>query len=215
MARRASSTDPAPYQVPQRGPRGEEVWVRRSRRRRRSVEIRLRDGRLVVAIPDTYSRTQEREAISSLIDRYGAKMAAHAPAARSDDDLSALAAELSDRHLGGRAVPRSITWTSRQNQRWGSCTPSTGTIRLSDRLQGMPDWVVRSVVMHELVHLIEPGHGPAFQELLHRYPLAERADGFLRGYARALDGAGPDVPEEDVEEPGADGDAAAGETAAR
>lgn len=203
MPRRASAV-PAPYRVDARGPRGEEVWVRRSAQRRRSVEIRLREGRLVVAIPSIYSAAQEREAVEGLLARYGAKMEAHAPRARSDEDLVALAREISADHLEGRARPRSITWTSRQNQRWGSCTPSTGTIRLSDRLQGMPDWVVRAVVMHELVHLLEPGHGPAFQALLHRYPLAERADGFLRGYAWALDEAGGeqglgDPDQDDVE----------------
>jgi predicted metal-dependent hydrolase len=33
--------------------------------------------------------------------------------------------------------------------------------------------------MHELAHLMHSDHGPAFHEMLDRYPLAERAKGYL------------------------------------
>ena len=42
-------------------------------------------------------------------------------------------------HLDGVARPASVRWVSNQHQRWGSCTPVDGTIRLSDRMRGMPD----------------------------------------------------------------------------
>jgi predicted metal-dependent hydrolase len=35
------------------------------------------------------------------------------------------------------------------------------------------------VIVHELAHLLEPNHGKRFKSLVHRYPLAERAIGFL------------------------------------
>src|SRR5699024_10205322 len=111
--------------------------------------------------------------------------ARRAPARRSDEALLRMAREVSEAHLGGRAHPSSVTWSSRQNQRWGSCTPSDGSIRLSHRLQGMPDYVVRSVMMHELVHLLVPGHGPEFKALMANYPLAQKAQGFLDGVAMA------------------------------
>lgn len=61
----------------------------------------------------------------------------------------------------------------------------------------MPDWVLRSVVMHELVHLLVPGHGPEFYALMGRYPKAERARGFLDGVSWAADlPQGIDEPEE-------------------
>jgi predicted metal-dependent hydrolase len=63
--------------------------------------------------------------------------------------------------------------------RWGSCTPATGTIRISDRLARMPGWVLDYVLVHELAHLAVPGHSPAFWRLVHRYPKAERAMGYL------------------------------------
>ena len=43
----------------------------------------------------------------------------------------------------------------------GSCTPAEGSIRVSDKVRGMPGWVLDYVLLHELAHLIEPGHGPA------------------------------------------------------
>jgi len=83
------------------------------------------------------------------------------------------------------ATPLSVAWSTRQNGRWGSCTPADGTIRLSNRLQGMPDWVIDYVLVHELAHLLEAGHGPRFWELVGRYPRTERARGYLEGIAAA------------------------------
>ena len=45
----------------------------------------------------------------------------------------------------------------------------------------MPGWVVDYVLVHELAHLIEIGHGPRFYRLVDTYPKAERARGYLLG----------------------------------
>lgn len=95
--------------------------------------------------------------------------------------------ELSRRYLGGVAHARSVTWVDNQRTRWGSCTPADRTIRLSTRLRGMPRWVTDYVILHELAHLIERGHGPRFWALLESYPRTERARGFLDGFAAARD----------------------------
>ena len=63
--------------------------------------------------------------------------------------------------------------------RWGSCTPATGSVRLATRLASFPDWVVDYVLVHELAHLSIPDHSPTFWSLVERYPLAERARGYL------------------------------------
>ncbi|ATG52466.1 metal-dependent hydrolase [Brachybacterium vulturis] len=194
------------------GPRGERVLVRRSARRRRTVSISRRDGDLLIAIPATFSARQERQWVTKMVDQLVSKEARRAPARRSDDALLRMAREVSELHLGGRAHPSSVTWSSRQNQRWGSCTPTDGTIRLSHQLQGMPDYVVRSVMMHELVHLLVPGHGPEFRALMANYPLAEKAQGFLDGvsWSKNLPGSGPEA--DDGVDDGAD-DGAAGAAA--
>ena len=127
-------------------------------------------------------------------------------AARGDGELGRRAAELSRQYLGGVAKPTGVRWVTNQGSRWGSCTPVDGTIRLSDRLATMPGWVVDYVLVHELAHLIEIGHGPRFYRLVDAYPKAERARGYLLG---AVAGAGwaaePDVAgKESAYEAGAD-----------
>ena len=49
----------------------------------------------------------------------------------------------------------------------------------------MPGWVVDYVLLHELAHLVQPGHGPQFWALLEGYPRLERARGYLQGVSAA------------------------------
>jgi predicted metal-dependent hydrolase len=114
----------------------------------------------------------------------------------SDDDLMGRALALSDKYLGGIAVPESVRWVDNQSSRWGSCTPGDRTIRLSGRLQGMPTWVIDYVLVHELAHLIEVHHNDSFWAWVDRYPQAEKAKGYLMGWsaaARLDDPPGTDV----------------------
>lgn len=78
-----------------------------------------------------------------------------------------------------------MTWVGNQTTRWGSCTPASGTIRISTRLQQMPSWVLDYVLVHELAHLLAPGHGKDFWALVRGYPRTERARGYLEGFVHA------------------------------
>ena len=159
-----------------------EVEVRRSKRRRRTVSA-YRDGdRVVVMIPASLSRKEEAEWVETMLARLEKSERRRQP---SDGDLLRRAQELSDRYLGGLAVPESVRWVDNQNARWGSCTPGDRTIRLSARLQGMPQWVLDYVLVHELAHLLEPGHDARFWSWVDRYPRAERAKGYLIGWSAA------------------------------
>ena len=159
-----------------------DVEVRRSKRRRRTVSA-YRDGdRIVVLIPASMSRRQEADWVETMVARLERSEARRRP---SDDDLLRRAARLSDDYLGGLAVPESVRWVDNQHARWGSCTPADRSIRLSARLQSMPPWVIDYVLVHELAHLLEPGHDAAFWAWVHRYPRAERAKGYLLGWATA------------------------------
>lgn len=159
-----------------------DVEVRRSKRRRRTVSA-YRDGeRIVVLIPASLTRKEEAEWVETMVARIEK---AERKALLSDDDLFARALQLSDDYLGGLAKPDTVRWVSNQNTRWGSCTPSDRSIRLSQRLQTMPAWVVDYVLVHELAHLLEPGHDAKFWSWVDRYPQAEKAKGYLLGWSAA------------------------------
>ncbi len=150
------------------------------------------DGdRIVVLIPNQFSRAEEREWVDRMVDRIAARgQRRH----RSDDELMERAAQLARRYLPElRRGPVTVRWVTNQNSRWGSCTPAERSIRLSARLRGMPEWVVDYVLLHELAHLVVPGHGPEFWALVSRYPRMERAQGYLEGVAAT---AGLDLTED-------------------
>jgi predicted metal-dependent hydrolase len=161
------------------------VEVRRSARRRRTVSAYREGDTTVVLIPARMSRADERRWVGEMLDRLAAKERRGRP---SDGELLQRARELSRRHLGGVAHPRSVRWVSNQGSRWGSCTPADGSIRLSTRLRGMPSWVIDYVLVHELAHLLVPGHGSDFWDLVQGFPRTERARGYLEGVCAAARG---------------------------
>ncbi|WP_345649899.1 M48 family metallopeptidase [Streptomyces tremellae] len=170
------------------------VEVRRSTRRRRTVSAYREGERTIVLIPARMTKAEEQRWVTVMLD----KLAAQESKRRlGDEDLGARAAELSARYFGGRARPASVRWVTNQNTRWGSCTPADGSIRLSHRLRGMPEYVVDYVLLHELAHLLVPGHGPRFWELLDAYPRTERARGYLEGAVAA--GRLPEPAADDAE----------------
>lgn len=165
----------------------ESYQVRRSARRRSTMGIVREGGTLVVVVPDRMSRQQERELVPAFVSRYLEHEAGRRPPV-GDAALTTRARELFLDHLAepGQSPPRfTVSWSSRQRQRWGSCTTATGEIRLSERLRSMPDWVADYVLVHELAHLLERTHSARFHELVARYPNSERAQGFLDGWLAA------------------------------
>jgi predicted metal-dependent hydrolase len=157
-----------------------EVEVRRSKRRRRTVSAYREGDRIVVLIPASLSRRQEAEWVETMVDRVEKAEARRRP---SNDDLMSRARTLSRTWLEGRAVPATVRWVDNQRSRWGSCTPVDRSIRLSQRLQEMPAWVVDYVLVHELAHLIEAGHNDRFWAWVNRFPDCERAKAWLDGYS--------------------------------
>lgn len=159
-----------------------QVEVRRSRRRRRTVSAYVENDRIVVLVPDNLSKAEERDWVRKMVARLQRR---EQRGRLTDDGLMRRARELNDRYLGGLADPVSVKWAANQRSRWGSCSPGDRTIRLSERLQRMPDWVVDYVLMHELAHLLEPGHNQAFWGWVGHYPHTEKAKGYLLGWSEA------------------------------
>ena len=148
-----------------------EIEVVRSSRRRKTVQAQLVDGVLRIAIPDHLSPAEEAEWVRKMRSRFVGDVD---PASI---DLEARAAKLAKRY--SLPSPERITWSARQRTIWGSCTVATGVVRISRRVAAFPTWVLDYVIVHELAHLLEADHGPNFWDVVNRYPMAERARGYL------------------------------------
>ena len=158
------------------------VKVVRSARRKKTVSATVDKGVLIVRIPARMSKAEE----AYWIQRMGEKLSAKSQkrkSGRSDAALEERARRLAKDYFGG--LEFSIVWSSRQQRRWGSCTPLDRSIRLSDNLKEFPDYVIDYVIIHELAHLLIADHSPEFWKLCARYPFTDRARGFLEGVAFA------------------------------
>ena len=160
------------------------VEVRRSARRRRTVSAYREGDKIVVLMPSWMSKREEQKWIAEMVRRLERSEARKRP---SDEQLFARAGQLNDEIFGGLATAASVRWVDNQRSRWGSCTPGDRSIRLSSRLQGMPTWVIDYVRVHELAHLLVPGHDDEFWAWVNRYPRTERARGYLLGWSDAAD----------------------------
>jgi predicted metal-dependent hydrolase len=164
---------------------GPRVEVRRSSRRTRTVTAYRERDTIVVLIPQRMSKADEQTFVKDMVERVLAREA-RASAPRGDDGLAIRARELAATYLAPALdhvpEPTAVSWVTNQQQRWGSCTPSTGVIRLSHRLKPLPAWVVDYVLLHELAHLVEPTHSERFWSFVGRYPAAEKAKGYLEGF---------------------------------
>ena len=159
-----------------------EIVVIRSTRRKKNISAYRQGGRIVVSIPARMSKADERAMVPEMVAKIRAQEAAATMseerlATRVDELLSELAPEISLR-------PSSINWRG-MRERWGSCTSTDRTIRISDRLKGAPDYVLDYVLFHEAIHLQFFDHGAEFKALLSRFPLEAQAEAYLSGYEAA------------------------------
>jgi predicted metal-dependent hydrolase len=152
------------------------IEIVRSAKRKKSVTAELKNGVLLVRAPATMRDADLAPIIEKLQKRLEKRKR---PTPQTDEALELRAGQLNKEFFNGRLCWQSIRYVTNQNKRFGSCTPSLGTIRLSHRLTKMPNWVRDYVLMHELAHLEEANHGPRFWKLVNRYPLTERARGYL------------------------------------
>ncbi len=165
-----------------------EVEVRISARRKKTSEAKWVGGRIVVSVPAHLDRESRQKAIDWLVERL---LTRHSLQSRlGDEELLARAMGLSDRYLVG-ARPASVRWVTNQTARWGSCSYISADIRVSHRLRAVPEWVLDSVLVHEVAHLTHPDHSPTFHRLAGRYPRHKEAGVFLAGYGLGLSSATP------------------------
>lgn len=174
-----------------------QIELVRSARRTRTISMQ-RDGvdehgnpayRLLIPAASTSEEIDEH--IARLLPRIQRRAARRERATQltvTDEYLRSRALHLAQKNLpelvaSGRLEKLSIRWVSNQRQRWGSATYANTQIRISSELQGVPEYVLDSVIHHELCHLLQPNHSAAFRALEARYPQLLRAQAYLEGYA--------------------------------
>ncbi len=174
-----------------------EFRVIRSSRRKRTLHAFRQNGVIEIHIPDRLSRRQEFDVIPEMIDLV---LKRENRLRKSDGALFKMCDQLLAEFLPEfdefNERPISVTWRV-MRERWGSCTTVDKTIRISERLNNAPDYALRYVLFHELIHLRIAGHGDDFQEFLDRYADKERAEAFLEGYEAGSVGS----PDEIIELP--------------
>lgn len=183
------------------GPGAPPLRIVRSTARRRTSSASARNGQIVVRVPAHLSAAAEREVVDDLMRRLHERAAAPVPTTtlppsvaprgttgptgpRGDLALVARADEVAARWLGG-VRPASVAWSHRMTTRWASCTTPPGRIRVSHRLADAPDAVLDNILLHELAHIVETGHGPRFRALVADDPAAADVAAWLTGRTRA------------------------------
>ena len=169
-----------------------EFRVIRSSRRKRTLHAFRQNGVIEIHIPDRLSRRQEFDVIPEMIDLV---LKRENRLRKSDGALFEMCDQLLAEFLPEfNERPISVTWRV-MRERWGSCTTVDKTIRISERLNNAPDYALRYVLFHELIHLRIAGHGDDFQEFLDRYPDKVRAEAFLEGYEAGSVGSPDEILE--------------------
>lgn len=165
-----------------------EYKVIRSSRRKRGISAFRNMGIIEIHVPAKISKRAEAQIIPEMIEMV---LKREAKERKTDSQLLSMADQILNELLPDfHERPISITWKT-MNERWGSCTTLDRTIRISDRLQFAPDYVLRYILFHELIHLRTPFHDAIFEEYLARFTTAEcaRAESFLAGFDYALQNA--------------------------
>lgn len=165
-----------PFGAPGSESEFERIEVRRSSRRKKTISAEIVGRALIVSVPERLSRAEEQQ----WVDKMAARLSQQRRRDRLNEDgaLARRARDLSRRYLGSVEFSN-IDWVDNQKSRWGSCSVDDRSIRISLELADYPAWVRDYVIVHELAHLLVADHSDGFWDLVNRYPMTERARGFL------------------------------------
>lgn len=153
-----------------------DVVIVLSNKRKRTVSAKWEGNSVRVMAPAAMPKHSLKPVVDQLVRRLIKDRQNKAP---QNIDLELRAQQLNEKYFDGRLKWTDIRWVTNQEARHGSCNPRRGTIRISHSLADYPAWVLDYVIVHELAHLLVPNHGPRFWQLVSRYPMTERARGFL------------------------------------
>jgi predicted metal-dependent hydrolase len=155
-----------------------KVTIIRSLRRKKTIQTKYADGQLWIYLPANMRRTEEEKWVRRMIER-SKRWEQKAALKTSDAWLMKRAQVINKRYFQGTLRLNAISFVTNQHSRFGSCTSTDGTIRISERVKTMPFWVQEYVILHEMAHLKVPDHSKQFWALVNQYKFAERARGYL------------------------------------
>ena len=166
-----------------------DVELTYDRRLRRNAHWTIADTTIQVRVPVDIPP----HALESVLDDIVEDVLAYRTRAlqRNDTDLERRAREINETYFDGELRWHTIRWVSNIHYSLGTVTEGgigDGDIRISDQIKLWPQWVIDYVIAHELAHRKYPNHSAEFWAYLGRYPLTERARGFIDG-VRFVEGA--------------------------
>jgi predicted metal-dependent hydrolase len=115
--------------------------------------VELRPSRLVLRIRPGSDRSKRRDVLQ---DWYR-------------EQVRQAAEPLLERWERKIRVKSSRLFIRRMKTRWGSCNPVAKTVWLNTELACKPQRCLEYILVHELVHLLEPSHNERFQAYMQQF----------------------------------------------
>lgn len=160
---------------------GIEVRIHRKRVKNLRIRVVAPDGHVEASTPLCMSRAQVEAFVRSRAEWIArqqqrlqtspqriAELASKEECAVWRDLIAALVPPLVEKWEEVLGVHAGSLAYRNMRSRWGSCQPETGRICINTRLALYPPECLEYVVVHELAHLLEANHGPAFYAILDR-----------------------------------------------
>jgi len=154
----------------------ENIQIIRSSKRKKTIQSRIVENVLRIYLPENLTNIEEEKWIKILVDKNNAQKLKKI--INTNKLLQKRANELNKKFFNNN-LNFKIKFVSNQTSKFGSCTPKTKRIRISDKVATMPQWVQDYVIIHELAHLIHPNHSKNFWSVVNKYRYVERAKGYL------------------------------------
>ena len=107
-----------------------------------------------------YVHLKEEASFESVMERFMRKLCM---------DVFTDIAGLIQKRLQDYSLPTPVLKIRKMKSRWGSCIPAKQQITLNQNLIHYPIEFAEYVILHELVHFIQPNHSKAFYQIIEYY----------------------------------------------
>jgi len=161
---------------------GSTVEVRFKRIKHLYLRVYPADGRVVVSAPLRMTLAQVQEFLQAKRAWIEKKLKVTARPVPDSAELEQQRRSLAQRERLQRELERLLRHWQPMMQvtvqrvtlrwmktKWGSCTPAKGTIRINLALAERSPAALEMVLVHEMVHLLEPSHNARFYALMDRF----------------------------------------------